>query len=332
MTASSPGDSAGLSGSLSTAAAAAAVHLSNLTPSLDLWMITQVDGSDQRVLHAEGRWARRMKTGRNLPWATSLCLRMVESDAPALIADINDVPAFQAAAVGPHARVRAYAGAPIILGDGELFGTVCGFNGRPVPFVDLENVQPSLELAAQMLGAVATSATAARAAEDLLEHAAAASDRDAETGVRNRRGFDEMAALEEARCHLFGIHSSIVLIQVTGEPPGVPSTAVRYLRAVAPEDVARACVEVLGRACPPCDVIARLDHNTFAVLAPETDVVAGQALKVRLRKAMREAGLFVRTGSATRWPDEPMQETLQRAATMLQFDRRRPPFRAVPPA
>ncbi len=102
---------------------------------LDQWMLTHVDGLRQTAVAVYPTGPIRL--GMHLPWTTTFCRRMVAGEAPQVASVVSAVP--------PYAELRtglnrlglglpgAYIGVPIRLGDGLLYGTLCGLAIRAQP-------------------------------------------------------------------------------------------------------------------------------------------------------------------------------------------------------
>jgi GAF domain-containing protein len=97
----------------------------------DLWMVTQVVEDRQIVLLAEPGDA--VRPGMELPWESSFCRQMIEGHAPRLATVTAAVPAYAARSTGPLEDIAAYVGIPLVTGDGQLFGTLCGISFRAKP-------------------------------------------------------------------------------------------------------------------------------------------------------------------------------------------------------
>ena len=79
----------------------------------------------------------------------AFCVQMVTGQAPPLAPRVADVPVYSQVAVGPLAKVKAYLGVPLLLDDGELFGTVCAYAGAAQPD-SLAESMPTVTLLARM--------------------------------------------------------------------------------------------------------------------------------------------------------------------------------------
>ena len=299
-------------GGFAAAAQAAVTQLNRQLPGMSLWLVTCVREDRQIVVASAGEWAERAPAGRDFSWQASLCVRMV-SGAPPVAPDLRCEPAYLPAVVGPLAHVRAYVGVPLLAGDEELFGTLCALAGSPQP-ASWHEAMPVVSVMGRMLSTVLAGERAAHDRSVEAAHAYALADRDALSGMKNRRGFEQAVWTEEGRNRRFGTRSSIVV--VTLHP------AARAAGAVQDDDVRR-CAQVLTSVCEPGDVAARVEGTEFVLLVAQTGLTGVRALQTRLRAALRTAGLSGSVGVATRQPHEDLAGTWERAERAVRIDERR---------
>ena len=287
-------------------------HLDDLV-GLDLWLVTAVEGSQQTVVAASGGWAGFAPAGTTFPWTDSFCSRMVGREGPVVAPDVAVVPAYAQVAVGPLADVRAYVGVPLEGEDGVVFGTLCGFAGQPQD-EGLSGCLTSVQLVGRMLSTILAREQFAQTRSQEAAAAYALVERDALTGLRNRRGWESALEQENTRCQRYGAVASVLTLELDAPPPSADAGA---------DDRLGRCAEVLRRSCRPGDVLARLDRREFGVLALECDPVSARALLTRLRVALRTAGLSASAGAATRRAGEHLDEASARAVEDVRRDQRR---------
>lgn len=119
-------------------AASAVLTMLSQHVGLDLWMLTRVDGPQQTAVAVYPKAV--ILPGMYLPWASTFCRKMVAGEAPQVAPVVSAVPPY-AELRGPLSRLGlgaigmpgAYIGVPLRLGDGSLYGTVCGFGMRAQP-------------------------------------------------------------------------------------------------------------------------------------------------------------------------------------------------------
>ena len=288
-------------------------HLDDLV-GLDLWLVTAVSGTEQSVVAAAGAWAALVPTRTTFTWAESFCRRMVERQGPVVAPDVLAVPAYEQAAVGRLAQVRAYVGVPLEGEDGVVFGTLCGFAGQPQE-PDLSRCLGSVQLVGRMLSTILAREQFAQARSQEAAAAYALVDRDALTGLHNRRGWEAALEQENTRCRRYGALASVLTLELDPPAPGSGALA-------GDEDLVR-CAEVLRRSCRPGDVLARLGRRDFGIIGLQCDPVAARALLTRLRVALRTSGLTASTGAATRRAGEDLEQAWARADQEVRRDQRR---------
>jgi GAF domain-containing protein len=112
--------------SFDTACALVIEYLAQVAP-LGMWAVTRIHDDEQVVLVVDSP-AYEVPVGAQFPYSASFCRSMVTGTAPQIAPDVSVVPAYAATALTAPITVGAYVGTPIVNPDGELFGTVCGYD------------------------------------------------------------------------------------------------------------------------------------------------------------------------------------------------------------
>ena len=296
------------------AADAAVAELSRLVPRMDLWLVTRVVRDRQVVVARAGRWADIAPPGAQFAWQATFCVHMVTGQGPPLAPCVADVPAYRQVAVGPLAKVKAYLGVPLVLDDGELFGTVCAYAGATQPDALAESM-PTVTLLARMLSTVLAGERHAHDRSADAAQAYALAERDPVTGLRNRRGFERLLESEQGRIRRFGTNASVLVMRldhgVGGQVVPTQPDGETYLGR---------CASVLTSLAQPGDVAARIDPTELALLVVGADALGARALQVRLRRAVRTERLTASVGVATRRGGEDLADTWLRARTSAGSD------------
>ena len=298
------------------AAQAAAEHL-NAHVGMDLWLVTHVQGEEQLVIASAGPWQHLAQPGSLFAWSASFCLPMTQGRGPLVAACVEDVPAYETLTVGPLAGVRAYLGIPLVATDGTLFGTLCAFAGTDQPR-SLDRSLASVELVGRMLSTILAREQDAHDRSQEAARAYAYADRDALTGLRNRRGWQASLAQENDRCSRYGGALSVMAVDLDH----LKRVSERDGHGSGDELIIR-CGTVLNGTSRPGDAVARVGGDEFAILAVQCDARAAQALTLRLRVLLRSAGLQASLGAATRRPGEDVAATWGRADEAMYRDKRR---------
>jgi diguanylate cyclase (GGDEF)-like protein len=219
-------------------------------------------------------------------------------------------------------EIGAYVGVPLLRHDGRLFGTLCAMDPSPMP-ATIEDEQPWIEVSARLLSTLLEQDLKAHAERRRAEQAEAESWKDSATGLKNRRAWDHLMALEEARCRRYGHHACVVAIDLGGDP----ATKEAQPPARKTETLRKAAV-ALQLAVRQHDVLARVGDEVFGVLAIECDAGAGHALLNRLRHNLTEAGVHAASGLALRNPVFGLHAAWEEAdVAMREAQRRQAPAR-----
>jgi diguanylate cyclase (GGDEF)-like protein len=134
------------------------------------------------------------------------------------------------------------------------------------------------------LPAALAGAAVARRAEVRERSLRALSERDALTGLVNRRGMEERLSYEVARHRRHERRFSVVAMDLDG----FKAVNDRFGHD-AGDEVLRAVARGLRQAVRDQDTVVRLGGDEFCVLAPEADDVQASHLTTRLREAVSEA-------------------------------------------
>ena len=278
-----------------SAAESVLAHLRQ-TVGLRLWAVTRRAGGDQVFLHADADPSTGYPDpdGFAMPWHASLCSLMAAGAGPAVAPRVEDVPAYAAAPSRGAVRIGAYAGAPLRTADGALFGSLCAYDPDPVP-ERVAAAAPLVVLSARLLSTVLAFELAEDEQRRRAERAEAEAERDPLTGLANRRAWDRLLAVEEARCARYGSAATVLVIDVNGLKPVNDGFG-----HAAGDTLLRTTADVLRRTARAGDLVARLGGDEFAVLAVQTDALGATAELARLRHALTRAGVSAALGLGVR--------------------------------
>jgi diguanylate cyclase (GGDEF)-like protein len=274
---------------------------------MDLWMVTRTDDADWVVLSSEDH-GYGIHDGDVFRWADTFCSRMVRGDGPRIAPCVADVPAYAASPISQQLPVGAYVGVPLVNADGELFGTLCGLNPKPMP-LSMTEEQPMVEVLADMLSGLLSAELLTTAFAREVEAARSEALTDALTGLANPRGWEVAIAAEEERCRRYGATACVVAIELDGmRSPGV-SAAARG----AHEALLIRAAHALRQTVRKPDTLARLDDDRFVVLGVECTTAEAMALLRRLEQGVQAAELSAALGMAMRNRSSGLFETFDRA-------------------
>ncbi len=136
------------------------------------------------------------------------------------------------------------------------------------------------------------------------------------TGLHNRAAWDRLLEAEEKRCRRYGSPAGVLVIDLDGleEINDAEGHA-------AGDHLLKRAAHVLREAVRETDVVARIDGDEFAILAPDESALAVEQLEKRLREQLREAGVKASVGSSRRDPRQTLTWALEMADEKMQADK-----------
>jgi diguanylate cyclase (GGDEF)-like protein len=288
-------------------------HLDEHVP-MRLWSVSQV--VDDRQVHLTVTDNDLgVEEGDRPSWRESLCRAMWEGGAPRIAPDTAAVPQYRALAPMGTA-VRAYVGAPLVLADGSLFGTLYGIHTAPQP--NLRDHRALLDLLVGVLTATLHADEQAQSLARQLESTRTAADTDPLTGLLNLRAWQAVVEVEEARHDRVGQHASVGVVDLD-DLKVVNDTGGH----AAGDERIREAARVLRTTIRAGDHLARVGGDEFVVLCPRTSAEEVDALTVRLQSALAASAVPASLGSGTMDPGTGIREAQRRADQRMYEAKRR---------
>lgn len=122
---------------------------------MDVCFISRFDGENRTFTHVNSRSAIAPRSGASAPLSGSYCEKMTRGEIENIVTDTLNHPVTARMAVTSAMNIRAYAGVPIILPDGELYGSFCSFSHTARPSLGTSDLRMMLLLAGLISTAVA---------------------------------------------------------------------------------------------------------------------------------------------------------------------------------
>lgn len=273
---------------------------------LDASYVARRQGDHYVILDCMGG-EELLAPGTVMPWSETICSLMMAGKGPSMVPVVSDVPAYRELFERQSLPVQSVMSMPIYDGKGTFFGTLCGFSTVPKG-PELLAKESTVRLWADLLGLILGNELAVDQEAYRAARAERAAETDPLTGLGNRRLWDRLVTVEEARCRRYGSPAAVVVIDLD------------HLKAINDEHGHAAGDTVLARvgAClrgvlPPGAVGSRIGGDEFAVLATEHDRALGEDLLGRLEQALTEAGVVASLGLGVRTPDIDMIQAWHRA-------------------
>jgi diguanylate cyclase (GGDEF)-like protein len=276
------------SGAFDEASQAVVAYLTDAVP-LGMWAVTRYDG-EQQVYLTVGGGSPGLSAGDGVPWEQTLCQHSVAGVAPPVIADAGADPHYARTDFVRSGAIATFVGMPILAAGGDVFGTLCGYD--PDAQEQIAAHAGLFELLTTLLGHVLDADLQRAAARREAALAETVSETDSMTGLLNRRGWDRLLAVHDARCRVFGDPAAVVVVDLDG---------LKQLNDTeghaAGDRLIRHAAATIRRTVRSHDVVARLGGDEFGVLA---SVTAGEAvaLTARLQRSFDAAGVAASIGSS----------------------------------
>ena len=250
---------------------------------MGLWAVTRVvDGREIMLVARDSAYG--LGPGAEIAFDDSPCRAMVAGEAPQVALDATAVAGYAGCALAQVIPLGAYVGTPIMTTDGQLFGTLCGFNPTPVRQGSVI-LEPLLLLLSSLLSAVLAADRTATATARNLEAVQVEADTDAMTGLLNRRGWDRYIAAEEERFRRFGDQGSVIVMDLD-QLKTINDTKGH----AAGDEYIRRSAEALRAGVRSDDILARLGGDEFGAVLLNADGEMVQVLVERMERALEAAG------------------------------------------
>lgn len=263
-------------------------YLANLVP-MGLWAVTRVANGRSVLLAAEDT-SYGFGKGAAMAFSDMPCHAMVTAGAPPIAPDARLVSGYADSGFGKLAPLGAYIGFPITRPDGELFGTICGYDphAQPESLVDNEAL---FKLVAVLLSAVLEADTVSTSAARSMEALQREADTDRLTGLLNRRGWERYIEDEEPRYDRFGDPAVIFMIDLDG------LKQVNDLQGhIAGDQHLHRAADVLSEHTRAGDALARLGGDEFGLFATNLSQSQAVALADRMDQTLDRAGIAASIG------------------------------------
>jgi diguanylate cyclase (GGDEF)-like protein len=158
----------------------------------------------------------------------------------------------------------------------------------------------------------------------LFDAAQRLSETDPQTGLLNRRGYEQALVREVARAHRYGHALSVCEFDLDGFKAVNDAIGVRDA-----DDVLAAVAQRIGEAAHKGDLVSRVSGNSFTVLLPGSPRIEAEGLFARVQAGLRRVplaqapGLTLSCGIAELAPDDESLALLARAHEALVQAKRR---------
>lgn len=235
-----------------------------LAQSLDvrLSMVTRIEGSTLTIVAAVDH-LDLAQSGAVYPLDDTICVNVLKA-GESCIADTQT--AKQAIRWGIYSRdlaVRAFVGVPIILADGQIYGTLCVAESQPRLWT--AHQLTTLRLMARLLSHELNLEREERQAERSRQFSRSVQLTDELTGLISGAAFANQLRTEAYRCLRYGGRYSIAIVELDDY-----AEIERALGSSVRDQLLQGLANSLMLNSRIVDCCARLEGGRFAILFPET--------------------------------------------------------------
>ncbi len=229
---------------------------------LALWSVTRIENGQQTFLYLNEDNTYRIGKGDSTVWEDTFCIHMSAGRTPAIALTPQAVPQYSAAIAATGLKIGTYAGAVIKDKQGDLFGTICGFDPEErLNDQAWHDAGPTLMLFGQLLTMVLAAERSRESTAQALFDAQLAAETDLLTGLYNRRAWERIVAEEEQRYQRFADPTVAMMMDLdhlkTVNDTQGHAAGDLYIQTAAKE---------LASSVKAGDFVARLGGDEFAIL------------------------------------------------------------------
>lgn len=122
-----------LAGGVDDAGLAPVLRIIRRQLGMDIAFVSRFRAVDRVLEHVDADGVAPIEAGQTLPLDMGYCLKVVQGELPQLIPDTSTVPAAVAIPETQAIPIGAHVGVPVLLENGDLYGTLCCFSHQPNP-------------------------------------------------------------------------------------------------------------------------------------------------------------------------------------------------------
>ncbi len=220
----------------------------------------------------------QIRPGQLFNLRDTFCLQMLERGAPLRVSDTTQAGMpLRSLPQALEVNLRSYAGVPLVMPDGRIFGSLWAADDDPRAWSD-EDIA-LLQLIARLLTHELDQDAQARHRERVEQSAALHPSIDPVTGLLARDGFESLLRRETLRRSRYGNVHAVAIVTLDPGANAAPDPA----RA---DMLRQELADILMRTSRIVDCCARIDEDDFAVLFVETAASGVAAWQARLEAAI----------------------------------------------
>ncbi len=254
-----------------------------------LWMVTRAESDNWIVLHAKDE-KYNVKKGDVFHWSDSFCSRMVKGLGPKVAPKSKEVNIYTNSPIAQQVDIDAYIGMPLILSNGDLFGTLCAIDD--VPHSDaLIKEEELINILSKLLVTVIEKDLEKENISRREEQIKIIANSDHMTGLLNRGGWDKFISLEEERSNRYGSPCAVAIFDLDN----LKETNDTHGHDVGDKLIIKTS-KLLDELFRENDVVARIGGDEFAVLIIESDFETSREIMARVKEKIKDENIHISIG------------------------------------
>lgn len=280
-----------------------------------LWMVTRAESDNWIVLHAKDE-KYNVRKGDVFRWSDSFCSKMVKGLGPKIAPKSKDVNIYKNSPIAQQVDIDAYIGMPLILSNGDLFGTLCAIDD--VSYSDLIKEEEDLiKILSRLLVTVIEKDLEKENISRREEQAEIFAYSDHMTGLLNRGGWDKFLSLEEGRSNRYGSPCAVAIFDLDN----LKETNDTEGHNVGDELIIKTST-LLNELFRENDVIARIGGDEFAVLIIESDFETSRDIMTRVQDRLKDEDIQISIGWSQYDPKKDYKSMMKAADEEMYADKK----------
>ena len=272
-----------------------------------VWFATQSESDDGIAVNRNDQIYNVENRAKIYDRTDSFCLGLVEGLGTRIVSGSDDGPAHASKPDWPSPKMAAYLNLALCRSNGQTYGELFVIGPHPMPDAVAKDL-PLINLTARLLKTIFEKEILAEEEQRNAELAMAEAVTDQLTGLFNRRGWQDLLAMEESRCWRYSLSAGVLSIDLDGLK--IVNDEQGHVRGDA---LLCNAATVLSSVTRQSDVVARLGGDEFAVLVVESDLSGTTSMMNRLVKAFSKAGVSASIGMSMRYPEGSLEDAFEKA-------------------
>lgn len=275
-----------------------------------LWMVTRTESDNWIVLYSKDD-KYDVKNGDVFRWSDSFCSRMVKGLGPKIAPQSDKISSYVSAPIASQVKIESYIGMPLIMSNGDLFGTLCAIDD--VPHSDaIQEEEYLIQTLSKLLSTIIERDIEKENAERELQKTKLLNFSDHLTGVLNRKGWERIIEVEEKRSKRYGSPCAVAIIDLEGV-----NGKSEPISAYISDDIIVKSIDIINRLLNERHFASRTDDNELSILMTDSENKDSELFISDLKEKFSENDIPVSIGWAQYDPRQDYYAMIREATENL---------------